>query len=265
MSRGLPRWWLWLVLLVLPWLVPPWAARADDPSAYAWQQRAGNRVPVDVPLRDQSGRSVDLLRLAAGRPMILDLGYFHCPTLCGIVRDDLLSALSHSGLRAADDYTLLVVSIDPSETPATAAAARRQDLQRYPTAGAAQGWNYLTGSPTDIGAIEQAVGFRTRYDASLKQFLHPTGLVFLSPTGVVSSYLMGVGYRPDDIRRAVTQARWGTIQRSAEPVLLLCFHFDPTTGRYTLAIVKVLRLAGILTVLTLGVVVAVLLRTERRS
>jgi protein SCO1/2 len=69
---------------------------------------------------------------------------------------------------------------------------------------------------------------------------------------VVSGYLLGVGYTGEDMREAVARASAGDIARSVEPVLLLCFHFDPNTGRYTLAIEKVLRLMGLLTVSTLG-------------
>jgi protein SCO1/2 len=178
------------------------------------------------------------------------------------VRDDVFHALSQSGLRP-DQYGLLVLSIDPAETSADAATAKRQDLARYPLPGADAEWHYLTGPASSLHQIADAVGFRYRYDPLLKQFLHPAGLVFLNAEGRVSGYLLGVGYSPGDLALGVTRAGKGGIEQAATPVLLLCFHFDPTTGRYTLAVTKVLQLAGLLTVLTLGGLIGLAFRRER--
>jgi protein SCO1/2 len=191
------------------------------------------------------------------------LGYLHCPNLCGLVRDDVFHALSQSGLRP-DQYSLIVLSIDPAETSQDAATAKREDLARYPLPGASTAWHYLTGPASSLHQIAEAVGFRYRYDPLLKQFLHPAGLVFLAPTGRISGYLLGVGYSPGDLALGVTRASSGGIERAATPILLLCFHFDPTTGRYTLAITKVLQLAGLLTVLTVGTLIVLAFRGERR-
>jgi protein SCO1/2 len=240
----------WFVLIFVALFVPV-AAHAYNPADFAFTQKQGSQVPVGLHFTDPAGRTAGLATFMAGKPTILALGYFHCPNLCGVVRDDLLHALSHSGLTAPQDYTLLVLSIDPTETPTDAENAEKQDLARYPIAGARQGWHYLTGSADDIRQVEQAVGYHAQYDAALKQFLHPTGLVFLSPTGSVSGYVLGVGYQAGDVRTAVQRAAAGQAAR-ALPILLLCFHFDPTTGRYTLAILKLLQLGGALTVVSVG-------------
>jgi len=232
---------------------------------FAYQQRPGARVPVDTVFRDEAGHAVHLRDLVGGRPAILALGYFHCPNLCGVVRDDLYYALSHSLLRAGRDYVLIVLSIDPQESPADAAQAKHDDIARYNLPNGAQAWHYLTGTPAEISSITSAVGFRSHFDAALKQFLHPTGLVFLTPSGVVSGYLLGVGYQPGDVTLGVTRARGGGIAKAALPVLLLCFHFDPTTGRYTLAITKLIEIGCILTALTLGGTIALAFRKERRE
>jgi protein SCO1/2 len=240
----------WFVLL-LAILFAPLTAHAYSPADFAFIQKPGSQVPMDLQFTDQAGRTDSLIRFMAGKPAILALGYFHCPNLCGVVRDDLLHALSHSGLRTPHDYTLLVVSIDPAETPADAASAEKRDLARYAVPGASQGWHYLAGSADNIRRLEGSVGFRAQYDPALKQFLHPTGLVFLSPTGSVSGYVLGVGYQAGDVRAAVQRAASGQAA-AALPVLLLCFHFDPATGRYTLAILKLLQLGGALTILCVG-------------
>jgi protein SCO1/2 len=240
-------------------------AATPDLDGITYQQNPGSQVPLGAVFRDETGRTVHLRDVMAGRPTILALGYFHCPSLCGVVRGDLLHALSRSGLRAANDYALVVLSIDPQEKPADAADAKREDIGRYNLPDAAQAWHYLVGAPDPIQAVEDAVGFHARFNVQLKQFLHPTGIVFLTGTGIVSSYLLGVGYQPGDVSLAVTRARGGGIAKAALPVLLLCFHFDPATGRYTLAIAKLLEIGCILTVLTLGGTIALALRYDRRA
>ena len=229
------------VLLLLGLAGPAWA---EAPSDFAWQPRPGAEIPQATAFRDEAGRAVTLREAFDGtRPVVLDIGYFHCPTLCGVVRGDLLQALRGAGLPEAA-YRLVIVSIDPAETPADAAAAHKED-------GSAADALYLTGSATAIGAVSDAVGFRSRYDTDLKQFLHPVGAVVLTGDGRVSATLLGVGYSGDEMRADLVRAAAGGVAAAPNPVLLLCFHFDQATGRYTLAIEKVLRVLAGLTVLTL--------------
>ncbi len=236
-------------------------AGQPDATDYAWQMHRGATIPRSAILHDETGQTLPLAAAFTGKPVILDLGYFHCPSLCGVVRADLLAALRTSGLVGGADYQLVSLSIDPAETPEDAAAAKAADLEQAPFATGA-GWHYVTGAAADVAAIGEAVGFRSRYDAVFKQYLHPTGIVVLTKEGVVSSYLQGVGYSGGDLRAAVLRAGTGGIAQASLPILLLCFHFDTTTGRYTLAIEKVLRLAGALTVLTIGGLLLVLHRKK---
>lgn len=237
-----------LLLLFAPRLAT--AASLPDFSGLAYEQKLGNQLPLQATFRDETGHSVKLFGLFDGKPLILALGYFHCPNLCSVVRADLFDALRASGMEAGRDYSLVALSIDPSETSADAAAAKADDLQRYPSPGAEENWHFVTGRADAVQAVADAVGFHNRFDPQLKQFLHPVGIVFATRAGVISSYLLGVGYQPDDVRLGVTRAQWGSIAAAALPVLLLCYHFDPTTGRYTLAILKLLRLAGFITVVS---------------
>jgi len=229
----------------------------DDAAQLAWQTTPGARMPLGTMLRDESGREVRLRSVFDGKPVILDLGYYHCPALCGVVRADLINALNGSGLLGGQDYTLLALSIDPAETPHDAADAKAIDLARI---ASHDDWHYLTGSAAAIAGVESAVGFRARYDPRLRQFLHPAGLVVITADGVVSGYLLGVGYSAGDLRAAVSRARNGGIERDVLPILLLCFHYDEATGRYTLAIEKILRLMALLTVATLAGLMFVLHR-----
>ncbi len=259
-----------VTLLVLMTLVAPSAARAEDQADYAFAQHPGAVVPADAVLTEADGHRLRLGDLYGRRPIILALGYFHCPSLCSVVRDDMLEALSHAGIRAGADYELAILSIDPAETRADASAAEAADAERYPVAAgrekdAPTGWHFLVGDAGAVGAVAAAVGFRSRYDVHLKQFLHPAGLVVLTPEGRVSGYVLGAGYHAGDLRGAVTIASTGGIARAALPLLLICFHFDAATGRYTLAVMKLLRLAGIVTVAMIGTVLLLAFRRERRK
>lgn len=242
-----------LVALVLAASSAAFGASVPDFSGLAYEQRLGNQIPLQQRFRDEAGRGVALAELVVpGKPLILALVYFHCPNLCGVVRSDVFDALKRSGMAAGRDYSLVALSFDPSESSANASAAKRNDMQRYPSSGAADHWHFLTGSADAVKAVAESVGFHERYDPEIKQFVHPVGIVFATPTGIVSSYLLGVGYQPGDVRLGVTRAQSGSIAAAALPVLLFCFHYDPTTGRYTLSIMKLLRLAAGITVVVVA-------------
>jgi protein SCO1/2 len=245
-------------------LLCPGAVVASPLAAFAFQQRPGNQVPLNAMLRDTGGQPVSFGGLIAGQPVILALGYFHCPTLCGVVRANLMDALSHASVAPAR-YSLVVLSIDPAETPTDALDAERKDAAQAGLTSPPATWHYLTGSADQLSLVENAVGFHTRFDPQLLQFLHPTGLVILTARGTVSSYLLGVDYRPGDLGLALTRARTGGVEKAALPILLLCFHYDPSTGRYSLAIVKVLEIGCVLTVLTVGGLIGATLLRERRA
>jgi protein SCO1/2 len=257
---------LFCLALTLFWLVAtPRPLQAGDASDFAFAQNRGAAVPADASFTEADGRAVRLGDLLGTKPLILALGYFHCPSLCSIVRDDLLETLSHTAMRTGVDYDLVFVSIDSAETLADAADAYKADKARYPMAGADTGWHFLVGDAGSVAALAQAVGFKSRYDIHLKQFLHPAGVVVLTPGGRVSGYILGVGYHAGDLRTAVTLASSNGIAKAALPLLLLCFHYDAVTGRYSLEIVKIMRLAGVATVMTIGSVVLLALWRERHQ
>ena len=248
-----------LLAVLLMLLCGQYAQAATVPSDFAYDQHPGARLPLTVSFKDASGRQITLGQAVANRPAILALGYFHCPNLCGLVRDDLMNALSR--LDPSANYSLVVLSIDPSEAATDARSAQQTDATRFEPVMNAE---YLTGSAQAIRSVTDAVGFRARFDAASKQFLHPAGLVFLTRGGIVSSYLLGLGYQPSDVGLGITRAANGVTAR-ALPILLLCFHYDPTTGRYTLAILRVLQLGAAITIMVVGGTIVLALRRERRS
>ncbi len=239
-----------------PGLEPP----APDARSLAYDERPGARLPVHERFIDADGRAVSIEQLARGLPVLLIPAYFHCPNLCGVVRASLFHALASTDAVAGRDYSLLALSIAPAETPSDARAARARDLAAFPLRGGSTGWHYLTGTPAQVGAVLHAIGFKDRPSGVEGQYLHPAGLVALTPAGTVSSYLLGVGYTPVAVRSALARAGAGRIAAASEPLLLLCFHYDALTGRYSLEILKVLRLAALLCVLTLGGMLVLLWR-----
>jgi protein SCO1/2 len=234
---------------------------AVTPGDLGYREQIGAQVPTDAGLRDEHGAHVRLADVAGGRPVVLELVYYHCPNLCGVVLADLLTALHETGSQAGRDYSLVALSIDPNETPADAAASKQQHIAAFPSPGAELGWHFLTGDAAALGAVERAVGFRAHYDAVEKQFWHPAGIVMLTPQGKVSNYLLGVGYRASDLRQSISDARLQRLAEPASPILLLCFHIDPATGRLTLAVTRLVQAAAVISVLGISLL---MLRGLRR-
>lgn len=231
-----------------------------DSTYLAYHEQPGTQVPMNLPFRDADDRIRTLAEIAHGRPLILVPAYYDCTSLCGLVRNSLFAALS--SVARSGDYPLAILSIDPTETSASARMAQSHDQHAIDAMHGVHP-QYLTGSAPNIQAVTDAVGFRDRRDALSGQFLHPAGVVFLTAQGTVSGYLLGVGYTPKQVRSALERAQAGRLAAIGTPLLLLCFHFDATTGRYSLEVMKVLRLAGILAVLTLLGMMALLFHRER--
>lgn len=219
-----------------------------DSAQLSYHERPGTQVPLNLSFRDADGETRTLANIAHGRPLILIPAYYDCTSLCGLVRSSLFGALGAVATRG--DYPLAVLSIDPTETSASARMAQLHDRGAI---DAMHGVHpvYLTGDAPNIQAVTDAVGFRDRRDPLSGQFLHPAGVVFLTARGTVSGYLLGVGYTPAQVRSALERAQAGQLAAIGAPLLLLCFHFDPSTGQYSLEVMKVLRLAGVVAVLTL--------------
>lgn len=254
-----------LLLLALLTLSGPAYADPPDTTGLGFVQKPGAPVPLETVVTRADGQDATLRGMTDGRPALLVLGYYRCPGLCGLIRNDIFSALANTSLRPGIDYNLVFLSIDAQEGPADAADAFRRDLAQNPVKGAAEGWHFVTAKPPAIGAVSEAVGYDSRFDASLKQFLHPAGVVVLTPSGQVSSYLLGVTFQPGAVQDAVHRAASGEIGQVASPILLLCFHYDPVTGQYSLAIMKVLRIMAAVAVMTLGGLWLLLRRNARAA
>jgi protein SCO1/2 len=224
----------------------------------------GAQVPLGVRLRDEQGQEVLLGSLCGDKPVILALVYYRCPKLCNLAITGLVRGLRRVTASAGRDFNVLLVSFDPSETAAVAAAARQAALALYERPGAEPGWRFLTGDNDQVRQLADAVGFRYQYDPVTGQFAHSAGVMVLAPGGSVSRYLYGVEFAPRDLRLALVEASAGRIGTARDRVLLLCYHYDPATGKYGLAIMHILRFAGLTMVVGLALGIGGLLWRERR-
>jgi len=229
------------------------------------EQKLDAALPLELEFRDESGRAVRLGDFFRGRPVILSLAYLKCPMLCPYVLGGLVQSLKVLQFSAGQEFDLLTISFDPADTPALARASKAEYLKRYARPGSAAGWHFLTGTEPSIRKLTERVGFRYQFDAASGQFAHAAGLLVATPQGRVARYFYGIEYAPRDLRLALVEASHNRIGSPVDQVLLYCFHYDPTTGKYGVVILNVLRLAGLVTVALLVGFVLAMLRRERRE
>jgi protein SCO1/2 len=232
-----------------------------------FEQRLNQPLPLQLTFHDERGRAVrlgDYFR--DGRPVIVFLGYYDCPNLCGTALAGLVAGLRGIPFNAGQQYEVVVASINPSETPAQAAMKKQVYVDGYGRPHTAQGWHFLTGTAPAIAALTQAVGFRYRYDADIQQYAHPSGIVVATGEGVISRYLLGIEFPPRDLRLGLVEAAGNRIGSPADQLLLLCYHYNPLSGTYDFWVLRALRLAGIASVFGLAFFVGLmLLRDHRRA
>jgi protein SCO1/2 len=225
-------------------------------------QKLGSSIPLDLTFRDEHGHPVALRQFFGQRPVILTLVYYQCPMLCTEVLNGLLSSAKSLPLEIGKDFSIVTLSIDPSERPVLAEVKHELYSGLYGRPGAPQGWHFLTGDEANIKALAQAVGFRYAYDSSTGQFAHPSGIMVLTPAGKLARYFYGVAYPSRDLRLGLVEASQEKIGSPIDQILLYCYHYDPATGKYGLLISRVIQAAAALTMLSLGLVIAILFRRE---
>ncbi len=64
------------------------------------------------------------------------------------------------------------------------------------------------------------------------------------------------------MRLGLVEASQNKIGNAVDQVLLFCYHFDPTSAKYTFIALDLLRVAGAATVLVLGGFVFIMLRRD---
>lgn len=248
--------------------VEPGMTSSTVPTALreiGFDQNIDKPIPLDVPFRDETGREVRIGDYFGKRPVVMVFAYYDCPMLCTQVINGLSSALNVLSLQPGKDFEIVTVSFNPKDTPATASAKKAMYLERYKREGAAASWHFLSGDQPSIDRLTKAAGFRYVWDEQTKQFAHPTGVIVLTPQGKLARYLFGIEYGPRDLRYALVEASDGKVGNVSDTLLLYCYHYDPTTGRYGVEIMRALRIVGAATVFGIGAFIVVMIRKERRA
>ncbi len=230
-----------------------------------FDQRLGQFLPLETEWRDSAGERRRLGEFFRDRPVLLAFGYYRCPVLCPLLVDGLASALKPLALEPGKDFELVFVSIDPEDLPESAARYQERAVARFGRGKGETGWHFLVGNAASIAALTDAAGFRFVKDDASGEYAHAAGLVITAPDGRISRYLYGVDFAPRDVRFAVLEASASRIGTVTDRILLLCFEYNESLGRYTAATFLWLRLGGVLTVVGLLSAIAAMLWRERRT
>lgn len=205
-------------------------------------QNLNHQIPMDLGFVDENGKAVHLGDEFNGRPSILILAYYNCPHLCTYVMGAVAEAVQRTGLVLGKDFNIVTVSFNPKDTPKDATAKKTQFLRTLGAQANPAGWHFLTGQKKQIDQLTETVGFHYKYQPDTGEFAHSAGIMVVTPKGRLSHYFYGLDYPPHHLRLALVDASNGKIGNPVDQVLLLCCSFDPTTGKYTVAIMRVVRL-----------------------
>ncbi len=232
-------------------------------QAIDFEQRLNEQIPLDCRFTDEEGKQVDLRQFFGKRPVVLTLVYYECPMLCTEVLNGLLQTMKETKFTAGTEFDIVTVSIDPGETPALAAEKRGEYLRRYGRQVPAESWHFLTGTEDEIKRLADSVGYKYVYDPVTDQYAHPSGLVVLTPAGKISHYFFGVQYAEKDLRLGLVEASENKIGSPVDKLLLYCFHYDPLSGKYNVAVMNLIRVFGVGTVLVMALGIFFMVRREK--
>ena len=266
-----PKRWIVLVVIVgLGCVLPRWDARAQETvggvvSQVGFDQKLGIQLPLDLRFHDDLGRDLRLGELFGRRPVILAPVYFRCPLLCNQLLNGLTRSLKPVSLAAGKDFDVIAFSINPAETPDLAGPKKRAYLDQYDRPGSANGWHFLVGDQPAITALTKAIGFRYTFNPQTELYAHAAGVVIVTPEGKIARYFYGIDFPPKELESELTRARAGHIGNPIGRLLLLCYDYDAATGKYTLSIMRLLRVAGTATAVALGAFVCLMFRREAKE
>jgi len=235
-----------------------------DPPRISIAQKLNTQVPLDLMFRDEAGKVVRLREFFNNdRPVLLNFVYYRCPMLCPMVLQGTTESLTHLKFDIGKQFDVVTVSIDPRDSAKDAARMKEKYIRHYGRLGSADGWHFLTANETTIQKLADAVGFQYQYDSRTDQFAHGAALLILTPDGRTSRYFYGFEYKPRDLRLAIVEASEGKVGNAVDDFLLLCFHYDPATGKYSRNAMMFARAGGVTTLLALGGFIFVMIRKER--
>jgi protein SCO1/2 len=229
-------------------------------------QKLNTQIPLNGEFRDETGKVVQLRDYFGKRPVVMSLVYYQCKILCPEEIDGLVSSLEMVRFKPGKDFDVVLVSIDPNETPQIAAKEKALYLKRYGHPETAGGWHFLTGQPAAIDPLAQAVGFgyvkMAGPDGVVNQYAHASAIELLTVDGRLSQYYLGVDFAPNDIRLGLVEASAGKIGSPVDAILTYCYRYDPQLNRHSLVIARVVQLGGLITVFGLGGFMTIMFRRD---
>ena len=232
------------------------------------EQHLNQQLPLDAQFVDDHGNTVRLGDYFGKRPAIVSLVYYNCPMLCSEEMDGLASALEMVKLTPGKDFDILIISIDPTETPQLAARKKAYYVKRYGRPETANGWHFLTGPQASIDAVAKAVGFGyvrvPGPDGKLDQYAHASSIELATTDGKLAQYYLGVEYSPKDIMLGLIEASGNKIGSPVANIITYCYHYDPQTNRHSLMVARVVQVGGMFTVVSLGSFMFVMFRRDIR-
>jgi protein SCO1 len=260
----------WVTLLVLPLVVFAANAQVNQLPAelrdVGITEKPGDFVPADVRLTNSYGEEVLLGDyLNRGRPFILNIVYYECPSMCNFIMNSLTDTMKELRWTAGNQFDVLTVSMAYNETWEMARDNKTAYTEFLNREGAAEGWHFFVGEKDEIKRLTDAVGFYYKWDEKSREYLHASALIFLDQRGMVSRYLYGIDFHELDVRNALFDASNGRIGSTLERVILFCYTFDPDSGSYVPYAVNIMKVGGALTLLGLGLFLGIFWMKERKK
>ncbi len=230
-------------------------------------EKLDTQLPLDLTFTDTKGKEVRLGDLFVGdRPILLSLNYSDCPMLCQLQLNGLLDGLRELSWDAGDQFEICSVSINPLETPQRARQVKQRYVKSYGRPNTAEGWHFLTGDQRSIERLADAVGFRYKYVPEREEYAHSAAIMVCTPDGRVSRYLYGVLYPAQTLKLALVEAGEGKVGSTLDRVLLYCFHYDESSGRYAPVARRLMKLGAVMTLTTLAVgLIPIWMRRRREA
>lgn len=230
------------------------------------EQKLGDQLPLDTEFKDENGHTVRLGDyFNTGRPVVLALVYYECPMLCNEVLNGLTGSLKGMSLVAGKDFDVLAISFDARENDKADLAKNKKAsyMERYGHPGSENGWHFLTGTQDSIDKVTKAAGFNYYWDEKTDQFAHAGGIMLTTPQGKMSRYFYGIDYAPKDLKFGIMESAENKVGDLTDKLLLYCYHYDPANGKYGLAILRVMRVAGVATLIGFGAMFFVFWRRNK--
>jgi len=229
------------------------------------KERLGQRLPKELAFRDEEGKSLVLGDVFDGKhPVILTLNYSNCPMLCSLQLNGFVNGLKQVEWGLNRDFRVVTVSLEPNEAQSVAERTKNRYLTQYGRPDARPGWRFLAGSPGNVKAYADALGFSYQYDSDRKEYAHPAAIVLASPDGKIARYLYGLEYDPKTLRLGLVEASEGRVGTTLDRLILYCYHYDSTVGRYAPVARKIMQLGGAVAVLILIAFLTILFRADAK-